>query len=159
MRISFDLDGVITNSEKWFFRVLSAMRSLEVQDELLNDIEILYYSTRSVRYNPYLFLSPDDEGIIITARKPISTEVTEQWLRSNGINLLQVIYIDQHDTIDWSNYAQASLESGERKAHIIRSCSISAHFDNNPFIIRRLRIMLPEVAIIQVGGEPCLSSM
>jgi len=158
MRISFDLDGVITNSEKWFFGMLSTMRTVHANQDLLDAIEILYYSTRSVRHNPYTLMASGDEGFIITARKPISRAVTDEWLETHGI-LLPVVYIDQHDTIDWSDYKEASSVSGKRKADIIQSKGILTHFDNNPFIVSEIRELLPSVSVILVGGEPCLSSM
>jgi len=159
MRISFDLDGVITNSEKWFFTIINVMKLLKGNEDLLNSMEILYYSTRSVKYNPYLFLSPEDQGYIITARKPISFTSTEHWLQGNGINL-PIIYIDQHDTIDWTNYAEASYISATRKADEITRVGIEVHFDNNPYIVRKLRTLLPPLSkVILIGGEPCLNSM
>lgn len=159
MRISFDLDGVITDSEKWFYSILNILKLLRAEESLINATEILYYSTRQVRYNPYQFLSPGDSGYIITARKPISIPVTKEWLAGHNIHLL-VIYIDGDDTIDWStNYAKASFISGERKAEIIELNDISVHFDNNPYAVVRMRSLLPKVSIIQVGAEPCQSCL
>lgn len=157
MRISFDLDGVVTNSEKWFFGVLSTLRQVHNNKEVLDTIELLYYSTRSVKYNPHLFMSSGDGGYIITARKPISHQVTEQWLTGNGIEL-EVIYVDSDDTIDWLSYEESSYESAERKAEVLGLKGITTHLDNNPFIVTRMRQIMPSASIIQIGGEPCLSS-
>lgn len=157
MNISFDLDGVICNSEKWFYGILYSVRNIQPL-LLLESIEILYYSTRQIRYNPYQFMSPQDKGYIITARKPVSHLVTEEWLDSHGISL-PIIYVDNEDTIDWSNYEEASCISASRKAGEIECRGIGAHFDNNPYVVRQLRILLPKLTVIQVGGEPCLSSM
>jgi len=158
MRISFDLDGVIANSEKWFFNILTALRQFDNNDVLISTIERMYYSSRLVRYNPYLFMSSGDVGYIITARKPIAHSITEQWLQGNGINL-EVVYVDSDDTIDWNNYEESSYESARRKTEVLGSKGIICHIDNNPFIVMKMRRLIPSATIIQLGGEPCLSSM
>ena len=158
MRISFDLDGVITNSEKWFFGMLSTLREVHSNQDTLDVIEILYYSTRLVKHNPYMFMAIGDVGYIITARKPISRPVTEDWLVNNGISL-EVVYIDVVDDIDWSNYKAGSIVSAHRKAEAIKARDIKIHLDNNPYIINELRKIIPDIVTILVGGEPCLSYM
>ena len=158
MRISFDLDGVITNSEKWFYSTLDMLELLKAQRSSVTITELMYYSTRSVIHNPYMFLSDEDQGFIITARKPLAKLVTEQWLQSHGITL-PVVFIDSYDSIDWGDYSRASVESGQRKASEIEKLGVSVHFDNNPIAVKVMRNSLPSVRIIQIGGEPCQSYM
>jgi len=157
MRMSFDLDGVITDSEKWFFGILSTLRQMH-NKELLDAIEILYYSTRQIRYNPFQFLSARDEGFIITARKPISHAITESWLLNHAI-YLPIIYVDPDNSIDWIDYMESSYESAKRKVDIMGLREITTHLDNNPYIVTKMRQLMPSATIIQIGGEPCQPSM
>jgi len=159
MIVSFDLDGVITNSEKWFFGIINSLKVLsDASSILLDTIEILYYSTRSTKLNPYSFLAEGDKGYIITARKPIAREATVEWLRSHAISL-PVIYVDQLDDIDWSNYKLASVTSAKRKVSQMKMYGITTHIDNNPYIVDTIRKDYPDITAILYGGERCLSSM
>ena len=157
MRISFDLDGVICNSEKWFYGILNSLRHIQ-PSQTLNEIEILYYSSRQVRYNPYQFMASQDVGFIVTARRLLAFSITEDWLDSHNIGL-PVVFIDQDSPIDWTDYEAASYEAAARKAEVIRHKGINIHFDNNPYLVMKMRTLLPNVTVVQVGGEPCLSSM
>jgi len=153
-KISFDLDGVITDAEKWFFSTLDALRRTH-NGEHIQEIELMYYATRQVRYNPYQFMSSSDIGYIITARKPIARQITEGWLLQHSIHL-EVVYVDSNNDIDWENYEEASYESGIRKTQVLGSKGITVHFDNNPFIVKKMRDRMPSATIIQVGAEPLL---
>jgi len=153
-KISFDLDGVITNAEKWFFSTLDALRRTHNNDQI-REIELMYYATRQVKLNPYEFLGPGDIGYVITARKPLARTVTENWLFRHSINL-EVVFVDSEGDIDWKNYEEASYISGERKLGVLGSKGITVHFDNNPHIVQVMRRKMPSATIIQVGAEPLL---
>jgi len=151
MKISFDLDGVITDGHHWFFELLHPLRITYPIEA--KQAELSYYSSRLIKFHPNLFLVEGiDEGIIITARKPVARQVTEQWLRRYGI-LLPVFFIDPYDTLDWFCYAKASKESAALKARVIERQGVEIHFDNNPILVKTLRNILPGVKIILVGGE------
>ena len=150
MRLSFDLDGVITESNHSFF---SMLRSLRVTDhEIALQAELAFYSEQPLKYHPNQFLGEDDNGIIITARKPVARRVTEQWLFRHGV-ILPVFYVDSNDEFDWSEYATASVLAARAKADVIANLDIDVHFDNNHILVAKMRKILPHKCIIQVGGE------
>ena len=119
MKISFDLDGVIANTDKWFFRLLNVLYAMNGGDEnLLYLMEMDYYASRPLKYHPNLLMAQHDEGFIITSRKPRAKRETEKWLRKYGVTL-PIIYSDHNDEIDWTDYAGASVVAGRYKASII----------------------------------------
>lgn len=161
MIMSFDLDGVIADTDRWFFRGLNVMYrvSLAVEgtpnDELYS-MELDYYASRPLKHDPRFLMAEADEGVIITARKPWAKKVTNQWLTRYGIEL-PVHYCDSQDDINWDNYERASVIAGRYKAAVIRGLwdgkGVDVHFDNNPYVVQVMREELPGVTIIQVGGE------
>ena len=152
MRISFDLDGVIADTDRWFFRMLNSLQFLQTSKELLDIMELDYYSSRPVKFHPNFFMTPDDIGFIITSRRPLAIEATQSWLDTNHITL-PIIYSDHNGDIDWTNYEKASLIAGKYKAKIIRKHNIEVHFDNNPYIVEVVRKMIPSTNVILVGGR------
>ena len=152
MNISFDLDGVIAESSRHFFRLLNALRTKSAWAKELELAELDYYSNRPLLHHPNEFLASGDKGCIITSRKPRAKEETENWLRRHGITI-PIIFADADNILDWSDYPKASTRAGKLKAEVIRGIDIDVHFDNNPYIVKELRTLLPTVRIIQVGGE------
>jgi len=150
MKISFDLDGVITHSSKWFFRMLNLIREINPCSLQLQRAEIDYYSSLQLNLNPNLFLAKDDIGVIITCRRPFAKQVTEDWLAKFGIRL-PVIFVD--NGVDWSNYYAGSMVASKLKALAIKKLSVDIHFDNNPYLVRELRLLLPTVKVICIGAE------
>ena len=150
MKVSFDLDGVITSSSKWFFRMLDLIQEVNPNSLSLQRVEIDYYSSLELKLNPNLFLAKDDTGYIITCRRPFSKRVTEDWLLKFGIRL-PVIFVD--DGVDWSNYYQGSMVASKLKANAIKDLGVDVHFDNNPYLVKELRLLLPAVKVICVGAE------
>jgi len=168
MKISFDLDGVIAESERWFFRMLNfqfgvryqvmpgyqfVCRNTHVERgiDLLRLAELDYYSSRPLKYHPKMFMAANDEGYIVTSRKPWSAEVTEAWLKRYGIDI-PIVYTDHNDSLDWTDYKTASIMAGRLKSATILDMGIDVHFDNNPFIVDVMRD-LTNVRVILVGGE------
>jgi len=152
MKISFDLDGVIATSDRHFFRMLNALRTKSEWEVELTLAELDYYSNRPLKMHPNDMLAPQDQGYIITSRKPLAKAETENWLCKHGITT-PVIYADSDDILDWTDYPKASTEAASLKAAVISSLGVAVHFDNNPYIVRELRVILPNVTIIQVGRE------
>ena len=152
MKISFDLDGVIAASDRHFFRLLNVLRTKSDWKAGLTLAELDYYSNRPLRWHPNDLLSSQDQGYIITSRKPLAREETENWLRKHGITI-PVIYADSDDILDWADYPKASTQAASLKARVISSLGVAVHFDNNPYIVKELRLLLPFVNTIQVGGE------
>ena len=147
MKISFDLDGVITDASSWFFSICEAIGNW---NESVKAARLRYYQTCKLKYNPQLFLSRLDEGFIITARKTESGEITKAWLRRHGI-LLPIFYLPNADIIDWTDYEYASIEAAIQKAKLIRHLDINIHFDNNPYIVEKLRRLTQSALIILVS--------
>ena len=133
MKISFDLDGVLADTDRWFFRLLDLHDSIDV-----TTMEKDYFSSRPLKHHPDYFMSKDDQGYIITARKPSSKESTEEWLRKYRIDL-PITYVDSNGDIDWSNYKKASIMVGKRKLEMLKTLTIDIHFDNNPYIVEVIR--------------------
>ena len=152
MRISFDLDGVIADTDRYFFRLLDILRSLNADKRLLEIMEMDYYESRPLKYHPRLFMAIGDEGFVITSRKPRARGITSDWLEKNGITL-PLIFSDHYDVIDWSDYEEASILAGKYKADVIGQYGIELHFDNNPRIIQQIRQIMPTVRAVLIGGE------
>jgi len=150
MKISFDLDGVIAEGHHWFFRLINCLATINHEES--RQAELDYYSSRTLKYHPNLFLAEDDKGFIITARKSHSRNITYRWLERYGISL-PIFFIDGVDEIDWSDYPKASELSGKRKADVIEQLGVDVHFDNNPTLVATLRKCLPGVKSILIGGE------
>ena len=150
MKISFDLDGVITDGASWFFSLCEAIEQLQPYDDGVKEARLRYYATCQLKYNPQLFLSRLDEGFIITARKTEAREITNYWLRQHGI-ILPTFTIEGADDIDWSDYQSASIEVAKRKLAIIRHLYVEVHFDNNVYIVNMLRTLAPDLRVILVS--------
>jgi uncharacterized HAD superfamily protein len=104
-----------------------------------------------LKFHPNLFLTSGDKGFILTARKPMSKEITKSWLKRYGINL-PIVFIDKKGDVDWHDHIKASIQSARLKAKAIKELKIDIHFDNNPTIVKRLREEFGIKAIL-VGGE------
>jgi len=147
MRLSFDLDGVITNLERSFFKKLDAQGI----DHLPTRLQ--YYASRSLLHHPGCFMTGSDKGFIITARKPESVSVTKLWLAKHHINL-PVYFVDPNGDIPWeSSYQRASYLAAERKAEAIQRLGTDIHFDNNPFIVEYLQATLPSLKVVLIQGK------
>ena len=146
MRLSFDLDGVITDLERSFFQ--------ELDDRGVDDpiARLEYYASRALIHHPRSFMAPGDKGFIITARKPESVSVTKVWLAKHQIRL-PVTFVDPKGTIDWSSYEVASKVAAKRKAAAIKRLRADIHFDNNPFIVEYLQANLPSLKVILIQAQ------
>lgn len=152
MNISFDLDGVIAEGNRWFFRLLEPLRKTDPDAALVAELD--YYASRPLKCHPNQFLSGDDKGIIITARKPWAQDITNHWLREHGI-LQPVYFVDTVDYLDWGgvSYAETSAACAALKATVLRTQGIDVHFDNNAVLVAVLRERLPNIRCVLVGGE------
>lgn len=152
-RISFDLDGVIAQPDRWVFRLFNILRLKGSDQAGIDAAEIEYYEGRPLLNHPDTFLAKGDLGFIITSRKPIARAVTKHWLTKHNI-FLPVFYSDQKGEINWDgDYKAASIQAAQRKLAVLCALMVDVHFDNNPHIVKFLRTNLTDTAIIQVGGE------
>jgi len=154
MKISFDLDGVIADTDKWFFRLCDFLRQEERDHPLLDIMVSDYFLNRTLKYHPNQLMADGDLGYIITSRRPDTRLDTEEWLKRHGI-YLPIIYSDSNGEIAWFNYEMASYSAGIKKAHIIEELGVEVHFDNNPYIVEKIRELMPKVKVILVGGDQC----
>ena len=146
MRISFDLDGVISDgrAHEFFVEMESTLPPARWPPAKHN-----FYSSCNLRCSPYSLMKDDDIGFIITSRQPDSQRLTRDWLRRHNITL-PVFFADPLGLIDWSNYPQASADAGVRKALIIQHLRADVHYDNNPHILTVLRRLLPQLICVLV---------
>ena len=139
MRISFDLDGVISDGKAHEFFV-------EMENTLPADqwpaAKQSFYRSCKLRCSPYALMNDGDSAFIITSRQPDSHQLTRDWLRNLKITL-PVFFADPLGLINWSNYTEASADAALRKASIIQHLQVDLHYDNNPHIVMTLRKLLP----------------
>ena len=142
MRISFDLDGVLCDTDN---AVLGLLHNAERKGMpgAYNDL-FTYYARRQVRLNPRLFVAPQDIWYIITGRVPQAHEVTQRWVRQHfpeidaallvmiGTDEIARMYADGQD-------AEAVALSGICKCNAVLQNHIDIHFDNNIDIVDRMR--------------------
>ena len=80
MKIGFDLDGVLCDTDLNFLRLMAHV--FEEDRQKLIEMETLYFNNRSPLLNPENFLSEGDEYYIITGRShKYGKEVTEEWCK------------------------------------------------------------------------------
>lgn len=140
MRISFDMDGVITDGDA--NKVFTALRQSSLSPEERREAALRFYSSCKPKYFPSRFMKESDTGFIVTSRQPEAQGITHYWLRQHHI-LLPVYFADPLGDIDWGNYEVASREAGKRKARIIQAIGSTIHYDNNPVIASELGKVLP----------------
>jgi hypothetical protein len=149
MRVSFDLDGVITDGRAHEFFV-------EMENTLPSNqwpaAKHHFYSSRNLRCSPYTLMNDGDIGFIVTSRQPDSQQLTRDWLRNRKITL-PVLFADPLGLINWSNYPEASADAALRKASIIQHLQVQLHYDNNPYIVTTLRKLLPGLKCILVEDK------
>ena len=155
MKISFDLDGVIADTDKWFFRLCDfLLRGKKERDPLLDTMVSDYFLHRPLKYHPNQFMADGDLGYIITSRRPDTRFDTEEWLRRHGIHL-PIVFSDYNGEIAWFDYEMASCSAGIKKARIIKELGVEIHFDNNPYIVEKIRELVPDVKAVLIGGDRC----
>ena len=156
MRLSFDLDGVIADTDNGLLALLhQAAREGKpgATDEVLQ-----YYARRPIRLDPRQFTGPEDEFHIITGRVPSAHEITRAWVSRHfgplfgnggrclhlvGTPAVEIMFAEGRD-------AEASHKLAERKLGAITLVQSQVHFDNNPVIVEYLR--KAGVIAVMVGG-------
>lgn len=142
MKISFDLDGTICDSD-WGW--LDRLRDTGWKGEEK------YYACREKILDPYRFLARGDEFIIVTGRPIHLKEVTIEWLKKNGLGHIEVIFTK---TIkDKPTATKKEFEKlGKAKARILISHGVDIHFDDNEQVVNALRECSEDkFKVIQVG--------
>ena len=144
LKIGFDLDGVLCDTDMNFLRLLE--RVLPFQDDLekMMEFEAWYFNERKPLLNPENFLSEGDEYYVITGRdNEFHGEVTERWCRKFTPNASGVYCVGEYPKL---------VEEG--KAKKIVELGLDVYIDDHPVSVRKLRAALPShVKVIQYGGR------
>lgn len=146
MKISFDLDGVICSTDwGWLDRLRDKYGKEWPKDE-----EEKYYSCLEKWIDPYQFMGLDDEAVILTGRPAHLKEITEKWLKKNGLGDIPVIF-----TRTLKGTPTATKEEfealGEAKAKFFIEEGIKVHFDDNEQVVKVMRDALPDMVVIHIG--------
>ena len=143
MKISFDLDGTICDSDwDWLDRLR--------ERDWPKDDEKKYYACREKVLDPYRFMAEDDEAVILTGRPIYLKEITEKWLKKNGLDNIRVIF-----TKTLAGHPNATREEfkaiGESKAKFFIEEGIKVHFDDNEQVVSAMRKAFPDMVVIYTG--------
>ena len=143
--ISFDLDGCVCDSDWGWLDRLRDLGWPEGEEEK-------YYACRDKILDPFRFLGPDDDGIILTGRPLHLREITELWLMKNGLGGLGLKFaMDNSDKSKGTN-AEFRSQAEKKVAYLIEN-KIRVHFDDNEEVVNAMRALLPDnvVIVIHVG--------
>jgi len=149
MRIGFDLDGVLCKIDVGLLRVIDNM-----QPEANKSAEEWYYRERKPELNPLLFMSKDDEMIIITSRPKRLEYITIPWVKRYFPNT-KLIQTD-HETYKGSSKEELKnwlKEMANTKAIPINKEKIDVYFEDSPSTVQQLRKLCPNTKIIHYGGR------
>jgi hypothetical protein len=151
MKIGFDLDGVICASDS---AMLGLLHDFERKGSLIGGELMLrhYYLSRPVLHDPREFCADIDQIYVVTCRSVQTMPWTQAWVNQwvPGAMILWARTPAMEALYAKGRYEEASVSSAESKAQLILRAGIEVHFDNNPFIVRRLREL--GIKAILVGG-------
>jgi len=144
MKIGFDMDGVLCDTDMNFLRLLE--RTPPFSEDLAKRIELetLYFNERKPLLNPESFLSEGDEFYVVTGRdRKIHGEVTETWCAKFTPNAKGVYCVGEYGS---------PVE--DAKARKIVELGLDIFIDDHPVTVRKLREVLPpSVKVLQYGGR------
>ena len=154
MILSFDLDGVVADTDNGLLQLLHQYARDDHNDGAKHYLQ-QYYARRSLLLNPRRFSGPGDEVHIVTGRVPSAHKITriwvERWLGADSLpNLHLVADAKIEKFFEWGKTEAASIELGKRKLRVIQFTKAEVHFDNNPLIVAYLRSR--GVTAVLVGG-------
>lgn len=144
MRIGFDLDGVLCDTELHYLRLLEGIPPFEENHEGLLEFETWYFNERRPLLNPEDFLGEGDEYYVITGRdREAHREITERWCAKYTPNAKGVYCVgDYPDPVE------------EGKAEKILELKLDVFIDDHPATVKHLREVLPrDTKVIQYGGR------
>jgi hypothetical protein len=150
MRIGFDLDGVLCDYDDAVFHMINRLPREE-----LRVAQIHYFSTRKPLLDTELLLHEGDEYHVITGRNQGLRELTLRWCARHLPGAASVQVVGGTPRYEFTEEEFTGLDpefSLKGKRDKIVELGIDAYFEDEPRNVRRLREMLPGVAIIQYGG-------
>ena len=142
MLLSFDLDGVIVDTDNGLLALLhrAARDGLPGAEDDLQQ----YYGRRQVMLDPRGFCASGDSFHIITGRVPSAHTITGLWVESwfgwlirKRLHLVGTQPVEELFTRGEDKEACRVLS--EAKLAKIKDIGAEVHFDNNPNIVRYLR--------------------
>ena len=142
MILSFDLDGVIADTDNGLLNILhKAARTNE--NGSLHYMQ-QYYARRRIVLDPRGLAGPDDEYHIVTGRIPTAHQITRVWVeRWLGPDVLPNLHLVGDGKIEAlfekGKPDEASRELAGRKLRVLQYIKAQVHFDNNPTIVKYLR--------------------
>jgi ADP-heptose:LPS heptosyltransferase len=150
MRLGFDLDSVLCNSDITMLRMIDQMTP-----EQREAIEEWYYLDREPKLNPEDFISDEDEYVIITGRSEKMRDVTVDWVEKYCANCLQLFIVDLGPAYNCTTkqVANWSKEQAKRKAKIINQEKVEVYFEDNSECVKELRKLCPKCKVVQFGGK------
>ncbi|KKM74299.1 hypothetical protein LCGC14_1401630 [marine sediment metagenome] len=154
MILSFDLDGVIANTDNGLLNLLHQNARTNGNIGSKHYLQ-QYYARRSIDLDPRSLVGPQDIYHIVTGRIPSAHEITkiwvERWLGYQArVNLHLVGDKIVEDIFERGDPEQASRELALRKMRVLKFIKADVHFDNNPTIVSFLREH--EITAVLVGG-------
>ena len=153
MILSFDLDGVIADTDNGLLNILhKAARTNE--NGSLHYMQ-QYYARRRIVLDPRGLAGPDDEYHIVTGRIPTAHQITRVWVeRWLGPDVLPNLHLVGDGKIEAlfekGKPDEASRELAGRKLRVLQYIKAQVHFDNNPTIVEYLRS--EGMTAVLVGG-------
>ncbi len=153
MILSFDLDGVIADTDNGLLNILhKAARTNE--NGSLHYMQ-QYYARRRIVMDPRGLAGPNDEYHIVTGRIPTAHKITRVWVeRWLGADVLPNLHLVGDGKIERLFEAgdpeEASRELAQRKLRVLQFIKARVHFDNNPTIVEYLRS--EGMTAVLVGG-------
>jgi len=138
MKIAFDLDGVLCDIDVSMLNIIYKLKQIKKETELW------YYRERKPLLNPYMFLTEDDEFIIVTARKKHLYDVTKRWL-GKFLPGVKWFLVDEGYTTPEA--------IAQKKLSILQDEKVDVYIDDNQGVIKMLRSMNTDIKFIQYGGR------
>jgi hypothetical protein len=151
MLIGFDLDGVLCDYDDTLMHLL-----WRLPDDEQRVSELHYFSHRRPLMDPTLLCHGDDEFHVITGRNQGLRNVTLRWCARHVPGAAGVHVVGGRPMYNWPVGEREGLDpefSLKGKRDKILELGVEVFFDDNPGAVRRLREMLPGVAVVQYGGE------
>ena len=140
---------------------LALIKSIDLQEneEDRRDLIEHYYAHRDIQLNPIDFLAEDDELYFITGRSKRDEEITMKWAKRYFPMAKVIVTRDDKGTRNLSALGGTredwNLKQAIRKFEALVSCDIKVYFEDNPEVVKILRVMTKdtEIKIIQFGGR------
>jgi hypothetical protein len=141
---------------------MATLRMIDMVEDRAEQQELMRYYCNHLEmlFNPLDFIADGDKLFFITGRSIWVEEMTKQWAKKYFPTATVIVTRVEHPTKDTvlmtSNYGNDgswNMLQSERKAKAIMDNGIEVYFEDNPEIVKRLRVMCVDTKIIQYGGR------